>query len=61
MHQDPKRDYIFEPDQKTAEVYDVYKRVSAIYRRSIVAMGRSPKYKTTMSNTKAIRVGDERE
>jgi len=37
---------------------DMYRRVATIYERAAAAMGRVPKYKITMSNTRTVRIGD---
>ena len=43
-------------DLKTEELVDFYKRVSDIYRRAETALGRNPRYKTTISSTSNFEI-----
>jgi len=42
-------------DPRVVKIYDLYQRTSEVYRRAKEAMGRSPKYRVTISNTTTIR------
>ncbi len=42
-------------DPRVQKIYDVYQRASEIYQRTKAAMGRSPKYRVTVSNTTSVR------
>ena len=43
-------------DPRLQKIYDVYQRTSGIYQRTKEAMGRSPKYRVTVSSTTSIRL-----
>jgi hypothetical protein len=45
-------------DPRIVKTMDMYRRVATIYERAAAAMGRVPKYKITMSNTRTVRIGD---
>lgn len=42
-------------DPRVTKIYDVYQRTSEVYRRAKEAMGRSPKFRVTISNTTSVR------
>ena len=45
-------------DEKTMHIFDVYRRTRSIYERTVIAMGRVPRYRVTMATTTAVRIGD---
>lgn len=49
---------LFELEPELAEIYDLYRETREIYKRTLVALGRTPTYNVTFSNTKEVIVGN---
>jgi|GEM_PF-3363170 len=46
--------------KKFADMHDVYRRTADVYRRSIAALGRSPRLKVSTASASALVVGDDK-
>jgi hypothetical protein len=47
------------PDPRTLEIYDVYRRAVSVYQQANVARGRSPKITVTTNTTQSVIVGHD--
>lgn len=56
MSANPLIKQLQEQDPQIAQVYEIYRKSTDVYRRSKIAIGNMPKYKVLISNTKTIKV-----
>ncbi len=49
---------LFELEPEMAEIYNLYRQTREIYNRTLVAIGRTPTYNITFSNTKEVIISN---
>ena len=49
---------LFQLEPELVEIYNIYKRTREVYRRTKVALGRTPTFSVAFSNTKEVKVNN---